>query len=562
MKNTISIAVALGACFTGLLTASEETTQVPRFQALPEEIQEKILTGAPRHSRQIADNPFGVHTTLLLERYRADAKYQREIVNAIADGGFKWVVDYVNPYLIEKVSLEEIPGVVEPLLPPMVEYARQLKEKSINLYVRIDFPRWAESQRIKGPITDDQAARMRAFVTPIVKALSPYCNHWQFYNEPNMGNANPFAKPADYVDWLTEFRKIVKEVQPDAVVSGPAPSMLQCMIDDPYPWIPLAFEAGMAGQLDQFTYHPYRQPYTVANIPEHASEFYPWEHWGSYYKQISDLREMIRKHNDGKDLPLAITEDGMPNEVTAGGEQEITQIIGAKYELRRSLLDNWLGVDPRAVFILYRDIKSPIYEKEPSFNVLTPDMDKKPAYYAMQNLNAVLDNTYQRNDDIKVGLALEEAPAEGTAKVIRTAADAEGMQPGGMEGLYVQTYTKDHGDFEELLVFYWAAEQAEDKHVRRKATLTLGDAGWIAPLEIDLMAMPSAQLAQRQAGKPHLINPRNPERLQPKAPHAKVVDGVITLPVEVRDYPMLVKWVRPKTAPGDSAEKKPWWNFW
>jgi hypothetical protein len=40
------------------------------------------------------------------------------------------------------------------------------------------------------------------------------------------------------------------------------------------------------------------------------------------------------------------------------------------------------------------------------------------------------------------------------------------------------------------------------------------------------------------------------------------VDGVITLPVEVRDYPMLVKWVRPKTAPGDSAEKKPWWNFW
>jgi hypothetical protein len=517
---------------------------VMRFTELPDEIRARVLTGAPRTSPEITDSPFGVHTTLLLERSRGDARFQEEIVGAIVEGGFKWVVDYVNSYWIEEVSLAEIPGVVGPLLPPMVEYAKQLEENGVNLYVRIDYPRWSSSTRITGPITEEQRARMEAFVTPIVQALAPYCNHWQFYNEPNMGNADPFAKPEDYVDWLKEFRKIVKAVQPEAAVSGPAPSMLQCMIDDPYPWLPRAFEAGLAGQLDQLSYHPYRQPYMVANIPEHASEFYPWEHWGSYYRQIADLREMIRSHNDGQDLPLAVTEDGMPNEVTPGGEQEITQIIGAKYELRRSLLDNWLGVDPRAVFILYRDIKSPIYEKEPSFNILTPDMDRKPAYYAMQNLNAVLDNSCQRNEAIPVDLVLEEEPDEGTSRVIRTAADAEGMQPGGMEGLYVQTYTKDHGDFEELLVFFWSAEPSDDKHVRRKGTMILGDPGWIAPLEIDLMAMPSRTLAKRQADKPGLLNPDHPDRLQPKAPQASIADGVITLPVQVRDYPMLVKWVR------------------
>ncbi|MBN1510602.1 MAG: hypothetical protein JXB13_01175, partial [Phycisphaerae bacterium] len=510
---------------------------------LPDDIRARMLTGAPRSSHEIPGNPFGVHTTLLMERNRADARVQNELVAAVVEGGYKWVADYISGHAALTSPIEEIPDIVEPLLPPMIQYAALLRAYDVNLIIRVDFPNW--SAGIQRAMTDDDRARMRVFVAPIVRALSPYCRHWQYYNEPNIGNENPRAEPEAYVDWLRFFRALVLEVQPDAIVAGPAPSMMQCMTEKPYPWLRLAFEAGMAEHLDMFTYHPYRQFYWVANIPEHASEFHPWEHWGSYYAQVEDLKGMIRRANGGRDLPLAITEDGMPNDIAATGEQEITWIIGAKYELRRMLLDHWVGVDPRATFILFRDIPSQFYEKEASFNMVTRDMDKKPAWYAAQNLNAVLDDTYARNDGIDLNLELDEPPAEGTGRMIRTEADAAGMKPGGMEGLYVQTYTKLHPDFDELLIFFWSAEPAGDRHARRKAVLTLRDPEWMAPLEIDLIAMPNPRLAVKQAGRDDLINPECPDRLQPRPLHAELKDGVIFLPVEARDYPLLIKWVRP-----------------
>jgi hypothetical protein len=523
--------------------------EVMPFRELPASIRSRILTGAPRRASEIPGSSFGTHTTLLQEgRNRADAEHQEALVEAIVEGGYTWVVDYVNAYPIESATLDEMPGIMASLLPPMVQYAARLKAHGVNLLVRVDYPRWMVG--IPGPMTDEDRARMRAFAEPVVRALSPYCRHWQYFNEPNMGNAKPTADPEHYVEWLGFFASVVKAIQPDAVVSGPAPSMMQCMTEEPYPWLRLAFEAGMAEHLDMFTYHPYRQPYQAQNIPEHASEFYPWALWGSYYHQVAELREMIRRYTGGRDLPLAVTEDGMPNDIRATGEQEITWLIGAKYELRRALLDNWLGVSPRAVFILYRGIPWQHYEPEASFNMLTHDMDKKPAYYAAQNVHAVLDDTYARNDDIDLTIELATPPEDGTARLIRTEADAAGMTPGGMEGLYAQTYTKSHDGFDELLVFFWSAEQAADRHVRRKATLALRDPGWVAPLEIDLMAMPNPRLALKQKGNADLINPACPDRLQPRPLEAALGDGAITLPVEVRDYPMLVKWVRVLGNPG------------
>jgi hypothetical protein len=176
--------------------------------------------------------------------------------------------------------------------------------------------------------------------------------------------------------------------------------------------------------------------------------------------------------------------------------------------------------------------------------MVTRDMSKKPAYYAAQNLHAVLDATYERDDRVAIDLALDTPPDEGTAKLIRTPADAVGIEHAGMEGLYVQTYTKAHEAFDELLVFYWSAERAENVHVRRQATMTLGDAGWNAPLEIDLMAMPNPRLAKKQQGRDDLINPESPDRIQPRPRKMKFEDGAAVLPVEVRDYPMLIKFVR------------------
>ncbi|MBN1513708.1 MAG: hypothetical protein JXB13_16955 [Phycisphaerae bacterium] len=545
MKNgtTLRTAAAIVAVTTVVLSNAQEE-RVAGFRDLPPAIRSQVLTGAPRNSDEISHSSFGVLTTLLMERDRDDAEFQDELVDAIAGAGYKWVVDYINSHIIEDAPLEDISPTIEKLLPPMADYAAQLQSHKIDLMVRIDYPRWKTG--MQKPMTDDDRARMRAFVAPIVRALSPTCRHWQYYNEPNMGNKSPLADPSAYVDWLRYFRSIVREIQPDAVIAAPAVVMLQCMQEKPYPWLRLAFEAGLAENLDLFTYHPYRaRPFWgKALFPEQPSQFSNSAAWSSYYQQIDALKHMIRKHNGGRELPLATTEDGRPNMIGPSGEQHITWVMGAKYELRGMLLDNWLGVNPRTMYSFYRAVHDQFYDRGHSMHMLTADLKKKPSYYATQNLTAVLDSTYERDDTINVDIELASPPASGTAKLIRTELDTAGITPGKMDGLYVQTYTKAHDEFEELLVFFWSAEQAEDRHVRRQATMMLDDPSWIAPLEIDLMAMPNENLAKKQQDREDLINPDNPDRFQPRLVKAQIKGGVITLPVEVRDYPLLIKWVR------------------
>jgi hypothetical protein len=540
----LAIAMLMGGA------AGARGATVERFPELPDSIRSRILTGAPRTSREIPESSFGVHTTLLRERGRADGKYQEELVDAIVKGGYTWVVDYISWYDHREVATADLAVAMRDYIPPMVQYAALLKAHGVNLLIRLDVPNWAAGP--KTPPTDDDSARARAFLTPIIEALSPYCNHWQYHNEPNFPkpeHSRPHTPPEVYVAWLRMVEAIVRAIQPEAVYGGPALAMLQCMDEKPYPWLRLAFEAGLNAHINRFTYHPYRMPWAAHNIPEHASEF--GNTWGAYYHQVSALKAMIRHHNAGRAIPLVVTEDGLATDVTAEGEQAITWIVAAKYELRRCLMDNWLGIHPRATFILYRDLACQHYEFQAAFNMLTRDMDRKPAYYAAQNLHAVLDGTYARNDAVALRIELETPPGKGTARLIRTEADAAGMTPGGMEGLYVQTYTKTHDAFDELLVFFWAAQESGSRHARHKATMTLRDPGWVAPLEIDLMAMPNPRLAAKQTGQPGLLNPACPDRLQPRPLAAELKDGSITLPVEVRDYPLLIKWVRMKD---DSVE--------
>jgi hypothetical protein len=529
---------------------AEEPSSLPEpvttFRGLPAEIRKQILTGAPRTSLEIPASPYGAHTTMM-EGRDGDIPVMEQIVDLLSSAGYKWVMEATPDLDVDNLAAGEVGSeLIAPRLPDMVRYARLLKEKDIELIVRLDIPRIR--MVVDRAPTEEDIAKIRAYMEPLVGALSPYVRHWQFNNEPNMGNAKPRFPPEYFVEWSRVVGDILRELQPDAVYSAPGFVMLQCMAEEPYPWVRLSFEAGLLKPLDWLTYHPYRMPETLENIPEHASEFKPWTTWGSYYHQITELRRMIREHNDGRDIPLAITEDGLPTNLSPDGEQEIPPVVAAKYQLRRMLLDTWLGVNPQVTFIFFMDNEgNPFYHFLPSFNMITPGgLHPRPDYYASQNLMAVLDATYQRNDDIRIDIQLDEPPAEGTARLIRTEKDAKGMQPGGMEGLYVQTYTKSHDDFDELLVFYWSAEPAGSKHTRRKATMTLPDTSWSAPLEINLLTVPHPKLGNRQKNNPHLINPGIPDRDQPKPLKANIIDGTITLPIEVRDYPMLIKWVRPK----------------
>lgn len=517
---------------------TEAGAGVLRFTQLPPDIRKQILPGTPRSSDRIDASPFGIHTTIMNEG--GTPQFVEKMVSLISDAGFKWAVDYLAHARTDGMTPEQVAQKYATLPERCTDYARRLQSAKVNLLVRLDpfpwTPHGKEAAYDYTPGSQDMK-KASAFTRAVIRQLKPYTRHWQIWNEPNLGNATPYITPENYVKLFSQIATVIRSEQPDAILYGPGTAMLQCLADRPYPWIPRALAAGLLDHVEVFTFHPYRQPAVRENIPEHASEFAPWQIWKTYENQIADLRTKMRAHvKPGRELPpLAATEDGLPDLINGAGEQQISWIVAAKYELRRALLDFRLGINPRTLFCLYRPITDPFYNEQSSYSIVTADYQKKPAYNAAQNLHAILDSSYTRADNIPVSIT----PVVSASRVANAAAPRGPIQ--------IHSYRKDHGAFEELLVFYWSAESGSDTHPRYPAILRIDEPGWLAPLKIDLMSMP----VRRPAKAPiEIIDSRFVDRRDPEplAAHFTGNDtgGVTIDPIDVRDYPLLIKWVRLK----------------
>lgn len=541
----------LGFMFS-LSAASGEGKSVPKFSELPEEIQKNVAPGTPRKAWEISDSPFGIHTTVMAEG--ADDAQIQKLVSLISEGGFKWAADYLTIGKVTDLSPEQVREKFTPLPSRCLTYAKLLSRSKVNLLVRLDpFPWEPWHGPAKGSFEEGspEVAKAVEFVKTCVRQLKAYTRHWQIWNEPNIGNQNPLVSPRDYARIVKILSRAIREEQADAIIYGPGTAMLQCMDEYPRPWIPEVLEAGLADDIDVFSFHAYRAPAWRHNLPENASQFHPWTTWKDYPEQISELRKLTAKNNGGRALPLANTEDGLPNTIEGTGEQPITWVVAAKYELRRALLDFELGISPRIQFCLYRRAADELYDKQASFNTVMNDFQKKPQYFASQNLNAILDFDFKLEDSIPVSIKFS---GDRRLRHVNTDNPAESlMESGGVSEkrpeIYKQVYRREHPDFDELLVFFWSVEPSEDIHIRRPARFEIGEAGWQAPLMIDLMAMPAKRPENEivELISSDFVDRRDPEQLSGRT----TASGVAIQEIEVRDYPLAIKWVRPKHSPSD-----------
>ena len=493
---------ALCALASVLLACGSVSAQsgVPSFSALAEPMKRAILLGEPRTSRQIRDNPFGIMTTICAEGGPAD--YVRRAPSVIADAGYKWVGEYVQlswkadnaPQLADAARWSELPT-------RCTEHMARLQAVEVQVLMRLD-PLPTRMLRGQVPASEDDLALAVAFTENVVAQLKPYVKHWQIGNEPNVHNA-----PEAYVRIAEVVARTIRKAQPEAVIYGPAVSMLQCLAEQPYPWLSRALAAGLLKHIDVFSFHPYR---ANGDEPERASEFARYRRWPSYENQLQALRQMLQAHG-AKDIRLAVSEDGEGSAVSAEGEQRITPVMDAKNELRRTLLDYAEGISPRIHFALFRDLPDAEYTREGSFNVVDSQLHKKPLYYAARNLHAVLDGSYEKTERVKVRLL-----------------DAKGR---------VQTYFKRHPEFDELLIFFWAPVPAQNMHVRLPLAIELGERGWQAPVLIDLMTMP---------GHAKSIGHEHSSHVRASYPQAQQTQGGLRVAgLQLRDYPQLLKLIRP-----------------
>ncbi|HNX34071.1 MAG TPA: beta-galactosidase [Kiritimatiellia bacterium] len=199
---------------------------------------------------------------------------------------------------------------------------------------------------------------------------------WAMWNEPDINKAH---KPADIAVFNIRTAEIIKRVIPDARIAGlslasSSPKLLdQCLKE-------LA-DRGKVGLFHWFIYHGY--------------EFNP----GKSYPKVEELKATLAKYS--KTAKMRQGENGCPSETAtrfALSKHPWTEVSQAKWDLRRMLGD--LGHDVESSVFTICDFNHTGREiNRKGLLHATPDkrVDKiKLAYYAVQNVTAIFDNTLVR----------------------------------------------------------------------------------------------------------------------------------------------------------------------
>jgi hypothetical protein len=128
--------------------------------------------------------------------------------------------------------------------------------------------------------------------------LSPriYGAAWEVNLNMPPSNFEPPYTMADIVELHRRTRNAVKQVDPEAWVIGPCPSNLNPA------WLEQVFKAGLLDYVDGIESHGYTE-----------GAFSPEEN--DYPRKFSTIRELMRRYNRGKILPIYITEAGFRGQI-------------------------------------------------------------------------------------------------------------------------------------------------------------------------------------------------------------------------------------------------------
>ncbi len=193
-------------------------------------------------------------------------------------------------------------------------------------------PLYTEGAARYHPMSNEEAySAWKKFVVAMTKHYKDRIQYYEIWNEPNLGS---FWKPdtpdaEKYAQLVAETAPLIRQNDPDAVIVGGVVSRI------PYNYIKAALDAGLANDIDVFSFHPY------TTYPE------------TYNEQILALQRLLDSYKPG--IKLWQGENGYPsqdNSTGFSGEGPWTEHIQAKTMLRRLLVDCALGVDLTNWFIV------------------------------------------------------------------------------------------------------------------------------------------------------------------------------------------------------------------
>jgi hypothetical protein len=288
------------------------------------------------------------------------------------------------------------------------------------------------------PTSAEALAAWDNWVEALVTRYKSKVTEWEVWNEPDIGGITATA----YADFFIRTATIIRAVDPNAKIYALALASINSTYADGF--LSRLSSQGKLGLVTAITYHGY-----IVN---------PDSHYGS----VQSLKNTIANYSST--ITVRQGENGAPSTNTTFGalnNQGFTETKQAKWDLRRMMGDKGRDIPTNVFTLINLQYDTGLNTK----GLLATNSDKtvdypKPAYYAVQNVTAIFDDTLTR-----IG---SYAYTENTANAIQ-----------------VYGYRKS-GTNRQVVAVWFSGSAASDSNTTSPVTLTFSSGNFADPVYVDL----------------------------------------------------------------------------
>ncbi len=256
-------------------------------------------------------------------------------------------------------------------------YVRKAAAEGLRVLLILDYANgfYDDGDRPRSPEAIEGFCRYAEFV---VKHFGGDVRLYEIWNEWDIGiglpqRYNKGGSPEDYVKLLKAVYPRIKAADPSAAVIAGASTSDAVKKG----WLEEVVRLGALDSCDAISIHSYN--YYLDRFPERGPE--ACSAW------MTGVREILRGHNDGKDVPFYVTEMGWPNHVARHGtDLQLSASYLARLYLLARTSSSFAGI---WWYDFQDDGWNPQYNED-NFGLVRPDLTPKPAYHVMADISAVV----------------------------------------------------------------------------------------------------------------------------------------------------------------------------
>ena len=259
-----------------------------------------------------------------------------------------------------------------------------------------------------------------------------------FGNEPHLDGTAPEKFAGNCIATRARCEKDGGTAEAGFAYYGPTVGIEDASID----YLDRFLAAGGGEVCDAFDFHTYVSATAEfaepAGYPKGAPEAIP--------ARIAKVRAVLEKHGQGA-KPLMCSEWGYSDCRVHNAHGDITPLVKAQFLVRGSIIHFVLGFRRLFIYSFYDEGTDP-GNPEHFFGLVSRDLQKKPAFYAMQTLGEVLGDTMLsgRGRPACEAIAEDGGSPDGLSGRGRPARDAAAEDGGSPDGDYGFVFRKVAAD--------------------------------------------------------------------------------------------------------------------